>query len=885
MWRHIAVVSIGRLFLVCVLVFAAARGAWAQISSWPPEPPRKYLNTWLISGLYGGDQRAVRMFDRDWIGEAQAKPSLAAPSGGVTWRYFDDRLFSRSYDNYQDLYSYFAIQHRQDIARKCAYAATYVWSADARELELSLAADSLGKAWINGQKILDFVDGSGLRVGKTARLPLQAGWNLLLVKIGTQEDGRFGFYAAIGGAEQDVLDGLIVSPDPSAQSLSIVTSAMRDINTPELPTAWREWPYVEARAPWQDPFYGPASETRAINLFLGNPDQRIDADGFYLSAAGGVPPYTWNVGAGRLPPGLQITLDGRIAGTVSPEAELGDYEFEVWVRDSRGTVASRKYVLTVRERPNRWFESDRLTALSHNKRKNISAQEISETIRVAAQRGYRSVSVISYNNGDGYFRWPMAKLGNRPVDTDLVARMKREIESNGMAFGMYLGTLQAPMDYFGQNQGILLIRDMMEKFQPKIVWLDWSATDHVGVDALYSVIRTISPETVIVINGQFRAGTQGDWDSFCFEGWDAWGSAVWALWPEHVPWAKKITPESWRNLSTGARGWPSGDANAWKDMLRVQLTLIGQGFVADMDHSFDPCAGDEDSTSAAMLEQYRKMAEWSSPRGLPPLHPSFTQVDPAPLPEAPWGYTLLSTSRDTIYLHLMENPFGKTGMPNEKTLTINPIDARVKQVVWMNRNQPLKFSQAFTSTDRSVTISLEGIVPDEIDTIIKVELESPLPEARSAPQAESKNLAYRKPSRNLSADGQRLLYPSGRIPSIARYGVDGDEKTVARAAWEWAWSYEVDLLRAAPIERIVVTFPADLFPTEYRILTSFDGQTWDVARTVRNNAGGRYEHTMTPTIARWVRIQAVKPDGPDQTGVQMGIAELEVYEAEAAASR
>src|SRR5690606_32606014 len=142
-------------------------------------------------------------------------------------------------------------------------------------------------------------------------------------------------------------------------------------------------------------------------------------------------------------------------------------------------------------------------------------QEISETIRIAAQRGYRSVSVISYNDGDGYFRWPMAKLGNRPVDTDLVPRMKREIEPNGMAFGSYLGTLQAPMDYFGQNQGILLIRDMMEKFQPKIVWLDWSATDHVGVDALYSVIRTISPETVIVINGQFRAGTQGDWDSFC----------------------------------------------------------------------------------------------------------------------------------------------------------------------------------------------------------------------------------------------------------------------------------------------------------------------------------------------------------------------------------
>lgn len=876
---------IWRLVCIGIVMCAAAQVGKAQILTREPQPPRRYINTWLVTGLYGGDQTAARMFDRDWIGESQAKPSLAPDDQRSTWRYFDDRLFSRSYDNYQDLFSYFAIKQRQEIARKCAYAATCIWSPQAQELTLSLAADSMGKAWINGRKILDFVDGSGLRTGKSAALPLEQGWNLLLVKIATQEEGRFGFYAAIGGADEQTLNRLIVSPDPSVQSLSIVTSAMEGIATPELPTAWREWPYVEVRAPYQDPFYGPASETRAINLFLGNPDQMIRADGFYLSAAGGVPPYTWNIGAGRLPAGLEVTLDGRIAGTVSVEAEPGEYTFEVWVRDSRGALASRQYVLDVQERPNRWFESDRLTGLSHNKRKKIPADEIAETIRIAAQRGYRSLSVVSYNNGDGYFRWPMQKLGNRPVDTDLVARMKREIEANGMTFGMYLGTLQAPIDYFGQNQGILLIRDMMEKFRPKIVWLDWSATEHVGVDALYSVIRTISPETVIVVNGQFRAGTLGDWDSVCFEGWDAWGSALWALWPEHIPWAKKITPESWRNLSTGAKGWPSGDANAWKDMLRVQLTLIGQGFVADMDHSFDPCAGDEESTSAAMLEQYRRIAAWTSPPGIPPLHPSFTQVDPAPLTEAPWGYSLLNTARDTIYLHLMENPHGKTGMPDEKTLTIQPIDARVRQVVWMNRNRPLTFSQPFTSTDRSVTISLDGIVPDEIDTIIKVELESPLPITRPAEQApQSKNLALHRPVRNLSADGKRLLYPSGRIPGIARYGVDGDVKTVARASWEWAWSYEVDLQRAARIDQIVLTFPADQFPTQYKILTSFDGITWDVAKTVQNSAGGRYEHRIEPTVARWVRIEAVKPDGPDQPGMQMGIAELEVYEAESAST-
>jgi hypothetical protein len=38
------------------------------------------------------------------------------------------------------------------------------------------------------------------------------------------------------------------------------------------------------------------------------------------------------------------------------------------------------------------------------------------------------------------------------------------------------------------------------------------------------------------------------------------------------------------------------------------------------------------------------------------------------------------------------------------------------------------------------------------------------------------------------------------------------------------------------------------------------------------------EHTFAATSARYVRIQALKPDGGKQKGVQMAVVELEVYE-------
>ncbi len=139
------------------------------------------------------------------------------------------------------------------------------------------------------------------------------------------------------------------------------------------------------------------------------------------------------------------------------------------------------------------------------------------------------------------------------------------------------------------------------------------------------------------------------------------------------------------------------------------------------------------------------------------------------------------------------------------------------------------------------------------------------------------NLASFKPARILSLDGTRSLpVNGGGGPRFAWYGVDGDPATWAQGADQWAWSYQVDLLRAATLGRVVVTFGQG-HATELDIMVSPHGQTWNTVKHVAGHDGSKVEAVFDPVPARFVRVAGRKPDGPDQPGGQMSIAELEVY--------
>ena len=139
------------------------------------------------------------------------------------------------------------------------------------------------------------------------------------------------------------------------------------------------------------------------------------------------------------------------------------------------------------------------------------------------------------------------------------------------------------------------------------------------------------------------------------------------------------------------------------------------------------------------------------------------------------------------------------------------------------------------------------------------------------------NKAWRKPAFLMNVEGKYQLGPSSGEVHASRCGVDGDPATCAQAANEWAWSYDVNLLRIEKLSRVVVNFGPG-YATEFELLATTDGAKWQKLAALREQKGGRVELKFPPTEARILRVRAIKPDGPGQPGNQMAVAELEAYE-------
>ena len=140
------------------------------------------------------------------------------------------------------------------------------------------------------------------------------------------------------------------------------------------------------------------------------------------------------------------------------------------------------------------------------------------------------------------------------------------------------------------------------------------------------------------------------------------------------------------------------------------------------------------------------------------------------------------------------------------------------------------------------------------------------------------NLAFGKPARLLSLDGQRELPANFGGVMKSELGVDGYPNTAARASMAWPWSYEVDLLGLFPVRRVKVIYGRKMYATRVRVGVSPDGRKWQTVATVETPEGKPFGADFEPVRARFVRVSALTPDGPGQPGEQMSVAELEVYE-------
>jgi len=151
-----------------------------------------------------------------------------------------------------------------------------------------------------------------------------------------------------------------------------------------------------------------------------------------------------------------------------------------------------------------------------------------------------------------------------------------------------------------------------------------------------------------------------------------------------------------------------------------------------------------------------------------------------------------------------------------------------------------------------------------------------LDHGKTRPPVPPGNLAYRKQAQLLSLDGSHELTVNSGV-CFPKLGVDGKAGTHALAGGEWPWTFHVDLVERVNVRRIKVTFGSG-YATHFEFRVSADGVTWQTVASQEGHDGAPFEAAFEPTQARYVRICALKPDGPEQPGTQMSVAELEVYE-------
>ena len=148
------------------------------------------------------------------------------------------------------------------------------------------------------------------------------------------------------------------------------------------------------------------------------------------------------------------------------------------------------------------------------------------------------------------------------------------------------------------------------------------------------------------------------------------------------------------------------------------------------------------------------------------------------------------------------------------------------------------------------------------------------PPSATVVMPESDNLALGKAARALFVDGSTAVMQPGSLPGDA---VDGDLSTVAQASDQYRWQLEVDLGSVNDIGTVVTDMPSRAYASEFEIRTSTDGETFTTVRSVSGFAGGTSTEQFSSLAARYIRVMAIKPDGPGQAGSQMSIAELEIY--------
>jgi len=705
----------------------------------------------------------------DGLGEGTPSGQMITPKAGEeldsgkVWEYFDDRIWNRNYDDYQDLHGYYGVKKGIDTRNKYVYAASYVHSPTAQDVQLRYGSSGSHRLFVNDAPIGSASTPAEVQKDMTtSNVHLEAGWNKLLLQIkhSYTEDvnangvpvgqdanvAYLGFYARVSDTSGNKLDNLTYSTTGGGAGLEIDTRGLsasdvvsdgeqgRGLPSNVLPIGYQEWPYV-----WNTSKY--------------TTTYSVGASKFRFLASGGTPAYTWTVDGGSLPAGLTLKPDGTVEGFVT--ADPGTYSFVVRVTDSASDSVTKSFSITVKDRPNRWFELGRVSALSHTITTYPWFVDPHYSADLWAQRAQREGhSLVSIEAMQQNYYWPSkfadpqhVKNQYAPKDSagkvvDGLTPFADAVRRHGMKFGLYYASNGGGFSFNSSDVFVQDVEDLILRYDPAYLYFDGpQGIPGENFDAMYSIVRNYSDD--ILINANAWANEYGDVDLRTTESSEIFarggGSQL----------AKRTIAEPWKTIITKDNYNPYyGRRDDYRFVAKEMIMNAGRGFVDNNDQMPLMSRGPNWDTPTDIATRYPKavqqnidvrenVAAWFAPSGKPERHESTTGTMPYFLTnpnytddgkgniakfeagQGPsWGYAM---SRDNnIYLHIIEGPDGKQGVSGD-SLTISPVSDTVLSASWLNEDQALSFTQ----TGDSVTIDLTGVTRDPIDTIVKLVTDDP----------------------------------------------------------------------------------------------------------------------------------------------------------------
>ncbi|MBM7832097.1 hypothetical protein JOE59_002802 [Agromyces cerinus] len=778
-------------------------------------------------------------------------PGLGAEldaSGGAEeseWQYFDDRIFNRNYDDYNDLMGYFDVKQGQATTNKWVLAATYVHSPTAQRVQWQVGGSGVYRLFANDTSVGAQTSVAG-RVSKTGtRYPvdLQAGWNKLIIEIQHKNPGSnknfLGFYSRISDTSGNEVPKLTYSVAGDARDeLAIVTSGLdvdqaafeeRNAEVPAneypgnvLPYAYDENPYVGMVA---------TLDGKQITSSIAP-----QATSFTFQAAGGAPGYSWKVTDGDLPPGLKLTSDGRIEGTVADgahEEDGKDYTFTVEATDADGSTATEKYTISVKQNPVDWFIDGKMSALTHTTGTMPNLYDpnynFDEWAQTAKEMGMTMLSTESIQNTIYYWPSPNANLtpdnGNKLFKynaleqaddgswqvRDRVKQAKDAAERHGLKFGVYLSALYEGREILESD-----IQGLVARYDPWYVFADGGPESYSNTDVAWSSARNYNDRVLIDANPNAQTGDQDItlherpfWNSEPYNG-GGWVNGI-------LKQGRKTAHEEWNDPYTTALDiWTQyakgNERDDWAEATKELINQYGHGYVMNYDSSItvtrgmDNLSSNLDNTnifsmvpiSSQQLSDMRKsIVDWMDNPGGPDLRESMYGTTPYTLDytlkpgwfddplkaiafgQGPdWGYAM---SRDQfVYLHMVDNQIAgtaKSGFTGQDRMDgIGPFTHPISKVEWLNEDAALPFESKQVGDEYYVDIDTSSVTADPIDTVIKVTTKS---KERSYELTGVKTFSSQKDPRTLQLRTESYMNDLTNVFAPAKITFESDNPAVA----------------------------------------------------------------------------------------------------------